>query len=103
FRSDTADTATFQDVTWTANWAGLPLWLMLVRSGDRFDSYFSSDGDNWTFIGSATIVMPSTIYAGLAVSSHDNSVLNTGTFDNVQLVSTGPPLTVTVRATDATA
>jgi regulation of enolase protein 1 (concanavalin A-like superfamily) len=82
-----ADITNFQD----AGWAGAPIWLMLARSGDLFASYRSDDGSNWTPIGSATVTMPATIHVGLAVSSHDNAALNTGTFSGVELVGGGGP------------
>ena len=80
-------TTTFQD----AGWAGAPIWLMLARSGNLFASYRSDDGSHWTPMGSATVVMPATIHLGLAVSSHDNTRLNTGLFTGVELVGVPPP------------
>jgi phosphatidylserine/phosphatidylglycerophosphate/cardiolipin synthase-like enzyme/regulation of enolase protein 1 (concanavalin A-like superfamily) len=62
-----------------------PVWLRIVRTGDRIDAYRSSDGTSWTFVGTDTIVMASTVYVGLAVTSHDTSSLATATFDNVQV------------------
>lgn len=86
-RGATADTTGFQD----AGWLGAPIWLMLARSGNLFASYRSTDGDNWTPIGSAVVNMPPTIHVGLAVSSHDNAALNTGAFSGIEIVSTEPP------------
>ena len=65
-----------------------PYWVKLVRAGSTFTGYASSDGTTWTQVGSTTISMVSSVYVGLAVTSHNNSVLNTSTFDNVS-VSTG--------------
>lgn len=62
-----------------------PYWVRLVRSGNTFTGYRSPDGTNWTQLGSATITMASTVYVGLAVTSHNNSSLCTATFDNVSL------------------
>ena len=64
---------------------GLPVWLKLARSGDVFTGYYSSDGVNWTAVGSQTISMPSTIHVGIAVTSHNNSALTTAVIDNVTL------------------
>jgi hypothetical protein len=41
----------------------------------------------WTQIGSQTITMGSTIYVGLAVSSHVNSTAATATFTNVTVTN----------------
>jgi hypothetical protein len=55
----------------------------LVRSGDTFTSYRSSDGVNWTTVGSVTISMSSNVYIGMLVCSHVNGTLCTATLDNV--------------------
>jgi regulation of enolase protein 1 (concanavalin A-like superfamily) len=86
-RSATADNTNFTE----APWVGAPLWLMLARKGDLFATYRSDDGNNWTPIGSATVSMPATIHVGLAVSSHDNATLNSGTFSHLELVGLTPP------------
>jgi hypothetical protein len=65
-----------------------PYWLKLVRSGNVFTSYVSSDGVSWTQVGSGvTINMSSNAYVGLAVTSHDNAALCTATFDNVAVTT----------------
>jgi len=81
-RGSTADATWFQD----GGWAGAPIWLMLARSGNLFITYRSNDGDNWTPMTNSTATMPATIHAGLAVSSHDNPALDTGTFSNIEIV-----------------
>ena len=64
-----------------------PVWLKLVRSGDQFTGYISLDGDNWQTIGGTQVSMQPSALAGLAVTSHDTSALNTSTFDHVAVVS----------------
>jgi len=66
-----------------------PVWVRLVRSGNAFTSYRSSDGSSWTQIGSATISMASQVYVGLAVTSHNNSAISTAVFENVTVSSGG--------------
>jgi hypothetical protein len=63
----------------------LPQWVKLVRAGDTFTSYISTDGENWQRVDSVTIPMPKKIYAGLAVTAHNNSALNSTLFDNVEV------------------
>ncbi|MEK7951417.1 LamG-like jellyroll fold domain-containing protein [Luteolibacter soli] len=58
-------------------------WVRLVRSGTLLTSYVSANGTTWTQVGTATLTMSSSVSAGLAVTSHNNSVLGTATFDNV--------------------
>ena len=60
-----------------------PYWVKLVRSGNTFTGFRSTDGTNWTQQGSATFTMASTAYIGLALTSHNSSTLCTATFDNV--------------------
>src|SRR5260370_37470293 len=72
-------------------WTQPLYWLQRVRQGGSFSGYSSADGSNWTQIGSAvTISMASNVFAGLAVTSNNNSTATTATFDNV-LVTGGSP------------
>ena len=68
-----------------------PLWVKVTRAGTTLSGYQSSDGSSWTLVGSATIAMNSSIYVGLAVSSHTTATAATATFDNVALDDGGPP------------
>jgi hypothetical protein len=70
--------------TWN-NTAGLsaPYWVRLVRSGNTFTGYRSSNGTTWTQQGTMTNSMGSTVYVGLALTSHNSSSLCTALFDNV--------------------
>jgi hypothetical protein len=67
--------------------AGLvaPYWVKLVRSGNTFTGSRSADGVSWTQQGTTTITMASTVYAGLAITSHDTSTACTAVFDNVSV------------------
>jgi len=81
-----------------------PYWVKLVRTGNSFMAFRSSDGVTWTKIGStATITMAGTIYAGLAVSSHKAGTLTTATIDSVSItpvasLSAGRPVTASSTA-----
>jgi regulation of enolase protein 1 (concanavalin A-like superfamily) len=71
--------------------AAIPYWVRLTRSGNSFTGYRSSDGVTWTQIGSTvTLSMSSTVYVGLAVTSHASDTLNTSLFSHVSV--TAPPL-----------
>jgi phosphatidylserine/phosphatidylglycerophosphate/cardiolipin synthase-like enzyme/regulation of enolase protein 1 (concanavalin A-like superfamily) len=65
-----------------------PRWVKLTRSSSTITAYESADGSTWTKVGSDTFTMPSTVFIGLAVSSHVQGVICTATFDGVA-VSTG--------------
>jgi regulation of enolase protein 1 (concanavalin A-like superfamily) len=62
-----------------------PQWVKLVRSGNTFTASYSADGSTWTQFASTNVTMNSSAIAGLAVTSHDNTSLNTATFDNVSI------------------
>jgi regulation of enolase protein 1 (concanavalin A-like superfamily) len=66
-----------------------PVWLKLVRRGALITASWSADGQQWTLMATETMPMASTIYAGLAVTSHDAGALATAMFDNVSVVSDG--------------
>jgi hypothetical protein len=57
-------------------------WLRLKRVGNLFTSYAGYDGQNWTTLGSIGIAMPSQIFLGLSVSSHNSSRSTTAQFQN---------------------
>ena len=65
-----------------------PSWVKVTRAGSTFTAYKSSDGSSWTKIGSLSMNMTSTIYVGLAVSSHVDGVLADASFSSVA-VATG--------------
>jgi len=66
-----------------------PVWVKLKRLGDQVTYYRSADGQTWTQIGTQNIAMNSTVYAGLAVTSHNTGALATATFDHVSLTASG--------------
>jgi len=68
-----------------------PVWLKLARTGSTITGSVSSDGSTWTAVGSVSTAMPTNANIGLVVTSHDTTVLNTSTFDNVSVTSTSPP------------
>jgi hypothetical protein len=62
-----------------------PNWVRLSRSGQVFTGYFSADGVNWRDLGSQTISMGSSTLVGFAVSSHDNTRLETAVLDRLSI------------------
>ena len=69
----------------SANTAGLtaPYWVKVTRVGNVFTGYASPNGTTWTQIGQQTIPMTVNVSIGLAVTSHNDGVLCTATFQNV--------------------
>jgi uncharacterized repeat protein (TIGR03806 family) len=62
-----------------------PHWLKLARHGDSFTGYVSADGAAWTVAGSTTNALNKELSVGLAVTAHNNSVLNATLFDHVNV------------------
>jgi hypothetical protein len=86
-----------------------PIWLKLVRSGNTFTGYWAPDTTGTLPPDAAfhlmathtTPVMPTTVYVGLALTSHSPGNLATATFDHVMITGTTAPLPATVaRLTD---
>ncbi len=78
-----------------------PYWVRLTRSGNTFTGFSSPDGANWTQVGTITVTMAANAPEGLAVTSHDNTQLNTSTFDNVTF-STQPDFGLAVAPASQT-
>jgi glucose/arabinose dehydrogenase/regulation of enolase protein 1 (concanavalin A-like superfamily) len=66
-----------------------PYWVKVVRSGSTFSGFSSSDGSNWTLVGTATIPMGTNAFVGMPVTSHNNTVLCAASFDNVTVIGGG--------------
>lgn len=62
--------------------ASAPRWVRVTRVGSTFTGYQSADGITWTTVGSQAITMGTTVYIGLAVTSHLDGTINSSTFDN---------------------
>ena len=63
----------------------VPGWLKITRLGDSFQSYVSANGTNWETAGNVTIPMGKNLLAGLALSAHNNSALNSTLYDKVMV------------------
>lgn len=66
-----------------------PVWLKLVRAGDRFTGFQSNDGATWIETGSFTAKLAETLHVGLVASSHQKDQLSTATFDRVAVIGSG--------------
>ena len=63
--------------------APAPMWVKLSRRGSTITASQSTDGSRWTTVGSDTITLPSRVYVGLAVTSHDASAAAKSVLDSV--------------------
>jgi regulation of enolase protein 1 (concanavalin A-like superfamily) len=62
-----------------------PQWVKLTRAGQVVTASISADGTTWRTIGSQSMSIVGEILVGLAVSSHTDLAIATGTFDDVQV------------------
>ncbi len=63
-----------------------PYWVRLVKKGDKYIGYTSPDGKSWTAIDSVNISLGSYTYAGLAYTTHNNTVQGTAVVDSVKFI-----------------
>lgn len=72
-----------------------PLWLRLVRTGGKFQAFYSKSASapaTWTRIGAANVALAGTVNAGLAVTSGQWGRLATATLTSVSLTGHRPAL-----------
>lgn len=60
-----------------------PRWVRLRRTGNTFTSFVSADGTAWTQMGAESIPMGTAVWAGLAVTAHNNNSLSAGEFEYI--------------------
>jgi len=63
----------------------VPVYLRVQRTGTTFTAYTSSNGSTWTLIAGSSVTLNLTgiLSAGMAVTSHDVTKVNTATFGAV--------------------
>lgn len=74
-----------------------PMFVKLTRAGNTITAYRSTDGVAWTTVGSDTVTMASTIYVGLAVTSHLRGTPATATFDSTVVTASSTTSTPTTE------
>ncbi|HRJ13652.1 MAG TPA: T9SS type A sorting domain-containing protein, partial [Saprospiraceae bacterium] len=78
----------------TSNLLNFPnrFWLRIVRTGNTFALWSSTNGASWAGIASANIPMNQCIQMGLVATSINNTATTTATFSNVSFTGSGGPL-----------
>src|SRR6266542_2610191 len=81
-----------------------PYWVRLTRTGNVFRGYASANGASWTLIDTITNSMGGDVFAGLAVTAHNNGALNTSVFADVSgtFAPNQPPIVNLVFPTNNT-
>lgn len=76
-----------------------PYWVKLTRAGNLLTGYVSAEGESWTEVGSQTVPMASDVFAGLAVTAHNNTQLDTAVFGGVSATVSAPAAPASLTAT----
>jgi hypothetical protein len=76
-----------------------PIWLQLERIGNTFSGFWALDINNgqshgpWQNLGGPhTVNMGANVLVGLALTAHNNALLNTSHFDHVQVTQVNPTM-----------
>jgi regulation of enolase protein 1 (concanavalin A-like superfamily) len=78
--------------TRTSGGAGTaPGWVRLIRKGNVFSAYRSTNGTSWAGMGTATFAMNETVYVGIAVTSNTVAAATTAVVDNLRLTWASTP------------
>lgn len=67
-----------------------PHYVKLVRKGNWFYGYHSPDAQSWALADSLEMNMPSSVYMGLASTSHEENTLNTARIDEISVQEPEP-------------
>lgn len=59
--------------------------MRLKRTGDKFDTYYSVDGDEWKLYTGYTLKLSPTLYVGLAVTSHNDEETVSAKFRDITI------------------
>ncbi|MDW3647873.1 MAG: kelch repeat-containing protein [Bacteroidia bacterium] len=82
-----------------------PHWLKLDRQGDVYTAYESEDGINWSLLNNSdnpvTVELNTTIYAGIAFTSHNTSALAEAEIEGMQLNFNNAVFPVVLNAFEA--
>jgi hypothetical protein len=81
----------------------LPVWLKLSKAGNTISAFYSSDGTNWSQVGTAqTINLASSFRYGMAVTAHQEGAFAQATFDPISTGGLSATAPTTTRDDDHT-
>jgi hypothetical protein len=63
------------------------LYLQIAENNGTYTGSYSTDGSNWTYLGSASLNLTTPISAGLVFGSGSETTLGTATFSTVNLIT----------------
>jgi hypothetical protein len=68
-----------------------PAWLSLSWSAGSVRAWVSHDGQNWSFVDNASVALPSSFEAGVAVTSHDTAQITTAHVESLTAAAVEAP------------
>ena len=80
-----------------------PGWVRLVRTGNTIQGFRSADGVTWTSLGTDVVPMASTVYVGIATTSHNTAATTKAVLDTFKISSALPPASNTAPTVSLTA
>jgi hypothetical protein len=73
------------DVAGSVDSIGAPCWIRLTRTGALFEGFWSLDGTAWQSVGVDSVTIGDTVFAGIAVTSHDAQNLATARLERIRI------------------
>jgi hypothetical protein len=64
-----------------------PYWVRLVKKADKYIGYISPDGLNWSVVDSVSVPLGGYAYAGIAYTTHNNTVAGVSVVDSVKFIN----------------
>merc|ERR1711862_978031 len=79
-RQGVGSESTYHNADWINR--NTPIWLAIVRDGNNLSFYKSEDAANWSILAIANFDLGADLYVGVALVSHNDSRLTTGSFEH---------------------
>lgn len=67
-------------------------WLRIVRTGNTFTYFSSSNGSQWGFVGTSTIAMPNCVELGMFTTGINVNSIATAVFTDLDMTGTQTPV-----------
>jgi hypothetical protein len=80
-----------------------PGWVRLVRTGNTIEAFRSTGGVNWISLGVDVVPMATTVYVGIATTSHNTAATTRAVLESFKITSSTPPASNTVPTVSLTA
>ncbi len=65
-----------------------PYWVRVVKKGDNYTGYISSNGSNWVAVDSVNVSLGNNLYVGVGYATH-NSTTGNAVIDSLKVINYG--------------